>query len=120
MPFGGGAHTAPALAEAEAALTQAQVEYNDTRLALEDTLTLARLELERANATLEQTARRRTLAEESLELGRRAFHLGETDLVRLLQTQADALSARHDHEIRQLEYGQALARLNQALGVIPQ
>lgn len=120
MPFGSGAHTAPALAEAEAALTQAQIEYNGTRLALEDTLTQARLELERANAALEQTARRRTLAEESLELSRRAFDLGETDLVRLLQAQADALSARHDYEIRQLEYGQALARLNQALGVIPQ
>jgi outer membrane protein TolC len=120
MPFGSGAHTAPALAEAEAALTQAQVEHSGIRLALEDALTRARLELDRANAALEQTERRRTLAEESLKLSRRAFDLGETDLVRLLQAQADALSARHDYEIRQLEYGQALARLNQALGVIPQ
>ncbi len=120
MPFGTAGHAAPALAEAESALTQAQVEQAATRLDLEDAQTLASLELESATAALTQTARRLALAEESLALSRRAFELGETDLVRLLQAQADALSARHDDQIRQLEHGQAIARLNQALGVIPQ
>lgn len=120
VAFGSGPHTAPALAEAEAELTRARVEHSDTRRMLEDALTRARLGLERADAALDQTERRRALAEESLKLSRRAFDLGETDLVRLLQAQADALSARHDYEIRRLEYGQALARLNQALGVLPQ
>ena len=120
MPFGTGGHTAPALAEAEASLTQAQVEATATRLALEDELARAALELERARAATAQTERRSRLAEESLKLSRRAFSLGETDLIRLLQAQADALAARHDLEIRQLELGQAVARLNQAQGVIPQ
>jgi hypothetical protein len=34
--------------------------------------------------------------------------------------QADAIDARHDQQIRQLDVGQAIARLNQSLGVIPQ
>lgn len=120
LPFGTAAHTAPALAEAEAQLTQAQVEHRRTRLALEDALTRADLELARTTTSLQQTERRLALAEESLKLSRRAFELGETDLVRLLQAQDDALAARHDHQIRRLEHGRALARLNQALGVIPQ
>jgi outer membrane protein TolC len=120
MPFGGTAHTAPELAEAEAALTRAQVAHSAASLALEDALTRASLELDRASSALTQTERRRALTEESLKLSRRAFDLGETDLVRLLQAQADALAARHDHRIRRLEHGLAVARLNQALGVIPQ
>lgn len=119
MPFGNGAHSAPDLAEAELALTRAQVELNSALLELEDALTQASLELDRAKASLKQTKRRRTLSDESLKLSRRAFDLGETDLVRLLQAQADALAARQDEQIRQLEYGQTVARLNQALGVIP-
>lgn len=119
MPFGDAVHNAPDLAEAEAALTEAQVEYSRARLQLEDTLSQVVLELERATGTLAQTERRRALANESLKLSRRAFELGETDLVRLLQAQADALSARHDYRIRQLQHGQAIARLNQASGVIP-
>lgn len=120
VPLGGAAHHAPELAEAEAMLTQAQVDHGRTRLQLEDVLTQAALELERAASALSQTERRRTLADESLNLNRRAFELGETDLVRLLQAQADALSARHDDQIRRLQHGQAIARLNQASGVIPQ
>jgi outer membrane protein TolC len=119
MPFGDAAHNAPELAEAEAVLTEAQVEHSRTRLQLEDTLSQMALELARAAGALTQTERRRDLANESLKLSRRAFELGETDLVRLLQVQADALSARHDYRIRQLQHGQAIARLNQASGVIP-
>ncbi|WP_164513512.1 TolC family protein [Thiosocius teredinicola] len=120
MPFGTGGHTAPALAEAEAALTQAQVDHAAAQIALEDKVAETGLELDRAKTALTQTERRSRLAAQSLKLSRRAFSLGETDLIRLLQVQADALAARHDLELRQLELGQAVARLNQAQGVIPQ
>jgi len=120
LPFGTKGHSAPALAEAELALTGAQVVLNRTRLQLEDALTQAQLDLEGATAALAQTERRRELSEASLKLSQRAFDLGETDLVRLLQAQADALSARHEFQNRQLQHGHAVARLNQALGVIPQ
>jgi len=120
MPFGTKGHSAPALAEAELALTEAQVALSQTRLQLEDALTQAQLDLDRATTALAQTERRRDLSEASLKLSQRAFDLGETDLVRLLQAQADALSARQDFHNRQLRHGRAVAQLNQALGVIPQ
>lgn len=120
MPFGTEGHAAPAVAEAEAALTEALVALRRTRLELEDNVTQAQLDLERTTVALSHAERRLDLTEASLHLSRRAFDLGETDLVRLLQAQADALAERHDYHNRQLEHGQAVARLNQALGVIPQ
>lgn len=120
VPFGNSAHSAPALAEAEAALTQTQVEHSRARLALQDALIAAQLELEYSRGALARTQRRQDLADESLKMNRRAFDLGETDLVRLLQAQADALAARYDHQIRNLQHSQIIARLNQALGVVPQ
>jgi len=120
IPFGGAAHSAPEVAEAEAELTRAQVAHARQRLDLEETLAQARLELQRAATASALAQSRRQLAEESLKLSRRAFDLGETDLVRLLQAQDDALNARHDQQLRHLQHGQAIARLNQALGVIPQ
>jgi outer membrane protein TolC len=120
MPFGTKSHRAPALAEAELALTEAQVSLSRARLQLDDTLAQARIDLDSARSSLARTERRRELSEASLKLSLRAFELGETDLVRLLQAQADALSARHEFHNRQLQHGRAVSRLNQALGVIPQ
>lgn len=119
IPFGSGAHTGTALAEAEAGLTESELAMKELRLGLENALDASVLELDRLTDTLANTARRRALADERLALNRRAFELGETDLVYLLQAQADALAARHDQELRGLERSQAVARLNQALGVMP-
>lgn len=120
MPIGGGAHGAPELAKAEAALTEAQVEQARAQLRLEDDLTQARLQWQLADSALAQSQRRADLAEQSLKLSRRAFELGETDLIRLLQAQSDALSARQDQQAARLRLGQAIARLNQTQGVVPQ
>ena len=120
IPFGSVAHAAPALAKAGAALTEAQVEREHSHHQLAEALYIATLEYERTTEAQQRAQRRQELAEASLDISRRAFELGETDLVRLLQVQADAIDARHDQQIRQLDVGQAIARLNQSLGVIPQ
>jgi outer membrane protein TolC len=120
VPFGSRAHAAPALAEAEAALTEAVVSQQRTRLELEGALAAAGLEHERAQTALQRATARKSLADESLQLSRRAFELGETDLVRLLQARRDALAAHSEYEMRRLQLGQAVARLNQMSGVIPQ
>ncbi len=120
VPFGSKAHAAPALAAAEAGLTESVASHERLRRELQEMLTNATLEHKRTTAALEQALRRQVIAEESLRLSRRAFDLGETDLVRLLQARVDALAARQAVETRRLEVGRSVARLNQALGVIPQ
>jgi outer membrane protein TolC len=120
IPFGSKTHAAPALAEAEAALTEARASQERTRRELDAALAAAMLERQRAEAAVERAVRRRSLTQDSLRLSRRAFELGETDLVRLLRARGDALAASQALEARRLELGQAVARLNQVLGVIPQ
>jgi hypothetical protein len=51
---------------------------------------------------------------------RRAFDLGESDLAIMLQAQERARQASLNHELRRLEQGRAAARLNQALGLVPE
>ncbi|MEA3242586.1 MAG: TolC family protein [Pseudomonadota bacterium] len=120
IPLGSVAHAAPASAKAGSALTEAQIEREHRYHELTEALDIATLEYQRTTDAQQRAQRRQELAEASLSISRRAFELGETDLVRLLQVQADAIDARHDQQIRQLDVGQAIARLNQSLGVIPQ
>lgn len=119
VPFGMSAHNAPAVAAAESEVTRAAAEGRRLRRSLQDTVEAASLELERSRVALDRARQRQELAAEFLDLTRRAFELGETDLVRLLQARADAVAAHGQLETRRLEAGQAAARLNQALGVIP-
>ena len=78
------------------------------------------MELERTAGAFVRAERQKNLAEESLQLSRRAFDLGEIDLVRLLQAQADANQARQGLQLGRLQRDRAISILNQALGVLPQ
>ncbi len=120
LPLGLESQSAPEVARAESDLTAALAARERRRLELEDALISAQLEWKRSAEARERSLRQQQLAEESLKLSHRAFELGETDLVRLLQAQESAISARHDAQIRAVEYARAVSRLNQALGVAPQ
>jgi len=120
VPLGEETFNAPQLAEAEQALTETLTKLSRIRLELEDELSQAQIAFDSTSAAIDKTRRSQELAEESLRLGRRAFELGETGLIDLLRAQNDALRARNTHELSRLRHAQAIARLNQALGVIPQ
>lgn len=100
-------------AEALAALTRTQME-------LEHELHAAFADQSLAARAAQLAERQKTLATEGLQLMQRAFELGESDLFTLLQTRAQALTAERDFKMRRLERGRAAARINQALGVIPE
>lgn len=120
LPLGLKGHAAPAISSAERQLTEQQVGYASARRDLERQRIIASNERQRAAAALELTRQQQQLADEGLRLARRAFELGESDLFTLLQARAQALAANRDLQLRQLEQGRAIARHNQALGVIPE
>ncbi len=120
IPFGSEAHAGPDNAEAEQLLTQAITERDRLRRELKTALQQAQLELQGRAELASRAERRQVLGEESLKLSQRAFELGETDLIRLLQAQADASEARQSLLLSRLQYQRAIAMLNQASGVIPQ
>lgn len=120
MPFGLASQSAPALASAERAYTERLTELHRIRLEAEQALASADIERLGAAEALSVAERRHALAQDALRLMRRAFDLGETDLAELLRAEERAREASMDLELRRLEQGRALARLNQALGVIPE
>lgn len=120
VPLGMRSQAEPRTAEAERRLTEASTRLARLRRELENKLNRARVDKQRATRALVLAEQRQLLAAEGLRLARRAFELGESDLFTLLQARAQALSAKHDLQLHRLEGGRAQARLNQALGVLPE
>lgn len=120
LPLGGSAESATALAQSETRLTEALAELAGVERRLGADLAQAIEALELANATLERAVQRKGLAEDGLRLNRRGFELGESSLFQLLRARQAALQARQLFGTRTLDRGRAIARLNQALGEIPQ
>ena len=120
IPFGLASQAAPALAGAERTYTDRVAEQSLTRREAGRDLRQARLGVLGAADSLGVAQRRQALTQDALKLVRRAFDLGESDLTALLQSQERARQANLDLELRRLEQGRAAARLNQAMGVVPE
>lgn len=120
IPFGLRSQAAPGLAAAEREVTDQMTELRRMQREAERELRASVLErraTERALAVAEERAK---LADAALAISERAFELGETGLDERLLAERRAREARLDLALRRMEQGQALARLNQALGVIPE
>jgi outer membrane protein TolC len=120
IPFGLGSQAAPALAQAERVYTDRMAEQRLVQVEAGHALHEARLGVLGAADALAVAERRQALTQDALKLVRRAFDLGESDLTALLQAQERARQSSLDLELRRLEQGRAAARLNQALGVVPE
>lgn len=120
LPLGLKGQSAPAIANAEKQLTEQQVNYASVKRELEKQLVQAAIGKQRTAQALQLAQQQQQLTAEGLRLMQLAFELGESDLFTLLQARKQALAAEHDFQISQFEHGRAVARHNQALGVIPE
>ncbi|MEE9342325.1 MAG: TolC family protein [Gammaproteobacteria bacterium] len=118
LPLGLKYQSASGIADAQRQLVEQKISYASVQRELEKQLILAGSEKHRTAQALKLTQRQQRLAAEGLRLAQRAFELGESNLFTLLQARTQALAAERDLLIRQLEQGRAVARHNQALGVI--
>jgi cobalt-zinc-cadmium efflux system outer membrane protein len=120
VPLGSRSQSAVKTAEAELSLSEASAELAQVRRDLEDELIRTREERRQTAQALQLAQQQHALASEGLRLTQRGFELGESDLFTLLQARAQALASERDLRLRRLELGRAVARYNQALGVIPE
>ena len=120
LPLGTKGQATVRNAAVERSYAEAMTAYNRTRMELEHDLHAAIADKQLAARSLQLAEQQNALATESQQLMQRAFELGESDLFILLQTRAQALTAERDFNLRRLEQGRAVARVNQALGVIPE
>jgi outer membrane protein TolC len=120
VPLGLASQSAPAIAAANYALTEASVERARVRRSLQEMLMIAQRQLALVRRSLATAQQVEKLARQSLHMTRRAFSLGEVDLFTLLQMRSQVLNKTWDATRLKLEKGRDIARLNQALGVVPQ
>ena len=119
VPLGSATQAAPRLAEAEADLGEMEAAQALTRYQLEQEHAQARLALQQSAAAMVLAEERKTLTSRGEHLAKRAFELGESDLVQLLRARNLAADATLDLERKRLEHQRAIARHNQVLGVMP-
>ncbi len=119
IPFETEAHSAPLVANAEMNYAKNQAEAQHLRYALEAAFHEAEHNLEVTTAELAITTKQHANAQESLRLAKKAFALGETDLVNLLRVQASAYEAERAMKQRQIQLQWDTAHYNQAVGEMP-
>ncbi|WP_321390390.1 TolC family protein [Emcibacter sp.] len=120
IPLGSATHSAPRRAEAAEKLAVAErqlaLAMRDQKLALHE----AEHELEVCLVQMEITEEHFAMATENLRLARRAFELGESDLMDLLRVQDQYFQSSGTHSLQKLQCGLAVARHNQTKGIFPQ
>ena len=119
IPLDSEVRNAPLQAAAEVAVGNAMTERENLRLALEAALHEAEHNLSVSRAELDIVTQQYDIAKESLRLARKAFQLGETDLVSLLRVQAQTQEVERAFTTRQIQVQWNIVRYNQAVGVLP-
>lgn len=119
IPFDSEIRSAPMLAAAEANVGRALSERESLRYQLETSMHEAEHNLGVTRTELKIVIRQNELAQENLRLARKAFQLGETDLVSLLRVQALTYEAERALSSRRTQLKWDIARYNQAVGVLP-
>jgi cobalt-zinc-cadmium efflux system outer membrane protein len=119
VPLGLSSQSAPGLATAGLELARAQQQRDELKRQLGIGLQQATQTLQTTRAALQLAQRQNRLAGRNLELARKSFALGESDLFTLLRIQTQAFNAEQNLQRREIELQFDIASYNQALGVLP-
>jgi outer membrane protein TolC len=119
IPLDSEVRSAPLIASAEMALGEAISRHGQQLLNLQAALHEAEHNLEVTREELSIIEAQHRLAQENLRLARKAFALGESDLVALLRVQAQAYEAEKTLTNRRTQLQWEIATYNQAVGVLP-
>jgi cobalt-zinc-cadmium efflux system outer membrane protein len=119
VPFPNASRERTQTAAAGADLVEAEAELALERERLAAEIAASREELAQARAATGFAQTRRRLAAEARDLTVRAYAAGEVDLATRLRLEAEHFEAELGAERASLEAARAVARLNQARGVMP-
>lgn len=111
-------YSQPAVAEASAALAEAQVQRREIERQLNKTLLARQQTLKATRKQLELISEQNKTTQEYYQLQKRAFDLGELNLLDLLRSQVRANESRNRKRQLEVQVEQNIAAVNQALGVL--
>lgn len=119
VPLDAKTRSAPMLAGAEMDVAQAMSEREQRRLLLESSFHEAEHNLETINAQITLVEQQYKLSQDGLQLAKKSFSLGESDLVSLLRSQSIAYEAERSLINLHIQKQWNIARYNQSIGVLP-
>ena len=119
IPLESEVQSAPLIANAEMNIARAQSELLRLRYALENAYHEAQHNLSVARAALVLSEQQQSNSQQSLKLARKAFSLGEMDLINLLRIQSIAFEAERLYQQNVLQVKWSISRYNQAVGELP-
>lgn len=119
VPLGGDARNAARIAAAQAEVDAAQAQAEAAERTALAEAEGARAELEAARRAQSLAAERERDAREVQALIAKSYQLGESDLPTRLRAETERFEAELAHARARLETRRAIARLNQAHGVLP-
>lgn len=119
VPLDAQVRSAPMLANAEMDIAQAMSEREQRRLLLESTFHEAEHNLETIRSQITLVEQRYNLSQNGLQLAKKSFSLGESDLVSLLRSQSIAYEAERSLKSLRTQQQWNIARYNQSIGVLP-
>lgn len=119
IPLDAEVRAAPLLAAAEMVLGEAASRHGEQMVALQAALHEAEHNLEVSREELTIVEAQHRLAQENLRLAKKAFELGESDLVGLLRVKTLAQEAEKSLTNLRTRVLWETARYNQAVGVLP-
>jgi outer membrane protein, heavy metal efflux system len=119
IPFGGSAFLEPQIAQANIELTQLMAEREHLYRQLEKNLHEAQHQLEVDAAELTMATELKDIAEKHMQMTELSFAAGETNLLDLLNIQAQTQNAVRHAKEHQIQQQRNIAFYNQAVGVKP-
>lgn len=119
VPIGTRAAVKPEIADAELVLAEAQAEYATRARQLQMTFDEARQEMVSVEEEYQLARQQNELAQQSMHMARVAFDAGERSLLELLRVQSLAFAAQRREQELKITRQRAIARFNQAAGVLP-
>lgn len=119
VPLGSYGRNAPKLAAAQAEVDAAEAEALAAGRAVEANRLAARAELEAARRSETLAAERERASLEVQALIAKSYRLGESDLPTRLRAESERFEAELAHAKARLETRHAIAKLNQANGILP-
>lgn len=119
VPIAGELYQQPRIATAQGELDMAQTQSQRVRERLAAQFSLAQGHLRQSIARLQVEQERAALLSERARLIDKSFRAGETALPEMLRSLAAASHAQTEHARQQINHQLAIARLEQALGILP-
>ncbi len=119
VPWGGDSRNASKLAAARAEVDAAQAELDGAKRQVDAERQATQSELDAARRAETFAAERARLSHEVRALIANAYRLGESDLPTRLRADNESFDAELAHAKARIETRHAIAKLNQALGILP-